>query len=745
MGKQKNISIKKRIKSIFVLVIVFISVAYSIFIFINKKNEYFYKKQTLQSSSDQNQKAVLKHRVEGVINYINFIRNRNLDFSDSLCKQIVLDRIEKIRFEHGGYVFVNTYQGQALVFDGAVVEGYKDMSNITDPEGVRLYDIEIEAAKKADGDFITYKFKTIGSDSILPKISYIKGYDDWQWIVGAGFYLQDIKRELITIEKEYYDELKSELFFGILLLFLFSLFMFILSNYFTRYLAKELNVFFDFFSRLALTNQKIDTNKIFFTEFRRLANEANLMIDEKNKLEEELLQAQSTLKENLSFFENIDKISFLLSKTITHKEIIQSVINELAILFNCNQSWLLFPCDPDAGKYLIPYQNNTSATQKQQVVNNEIQLDDYSRHLMMLAIEKNEPIPAYFDDPEASESETAKMFNIKAQLTVKVATKLGKPWLLGLYQTTSMRKWTDYDVRLIKEIASRLAQALDNIELYKNLQKSEKKVREYSTNLENRVLQRTNELSKSEKALTYLLEDMNEAQQNLINANDKLDLLNRELESFSFSISHDLRAPLTRLDGFSRALTEQLGDKLDDTSKHFLDRIRSSSQHMGELIKDILALSKINRRELQIFSIDISTISKKIMNEIVESSAKRESIINIHDNIRVLADPTLIEVLLRNIIENAWKFTQKEPVTEIEIGKETKEGKEIIFVKDNGIGFDMKYYEQVFAVFRRLHSDNDFQGTGIGLATVQRIVHRHKGDVWAESEEGKGSTFYFRL
>lgn len=472
----------------------------------------------------------------------------------------------------------------------------------------------------------------------------------------------------------------------------------------------------------------------------------------RRRAEQELIKVQTKLKENLSYFENLDMISKLLNKSIANEESIQAVIIELANLFKCERAWLLYPCDADAEKHFVRYDYEEGGQTGNEATKYEIELDQYSLYLMKLANDKGEPIPAYVDEIEAMDSETAKIYNVKAQLAVKVETKIGKPWLLGLHQTKELHHWTENDLRLIKEVALRLAQALDNIELYHNLQQSEKKVRDYSTNLMSMVRQRTDELemqarkiSESQQALTFLLEDMNEARKDLIFANEELDALNQELESFSYSVSHDLRAPLTRLDGFSRALVDHMKGNIDETAQHYLDRIRLSSQHMGDLIKDILTLSRINRKELQVREIDASLMANFILAEVREASPSRKSVISVEPEIKVHADKTLLEFMMRNLIENAWKFTKKRELTEISVGSEMKDGKTVVFVRDNGIGFNMKYYDQLFAVFRRLHSDQEFPGTGIGLATVQRIVNKHKGEIWAEGVEGEGATFYFSL
>ena len=252
-------------------------------------------------------------------------------------------------------------------------------------------------------------------------------------------------------------------------------------------------------------------------------------------------------------------------------------------------------------------------------------------------------------------------------------------------------------------------------------------------------------LEKSQKALSFLLEDMDEAREELLIANQYMRAANRELESFSYSVSHDLRSPLTRLDGFSKALLDLYGDKLDDKGKHYLNRIRISSQHMADLINDLLKLSRITRSEINKQHISITSISKKIIEEILETDSSRNISFTVDDDLISFGDITLIKSLLENLIGNAVKFSMKNQSPIIKIGKTNIDNNEYFFVKDNGVGFEMKYYDKLFSAFQRLHSNEEFPGTGIGLASVQRIINKHNGHIYAESELGKGTTFFFTL
>ena len=221
--------------------------------------------------------------------------------------------------------------------------------------------------------------------------------------------------------------------------------------------------------------------------------------------------------------------------------------------------------------------------------------------------------------------------------------------------------------------------------------------------------------------------------------------VNRELEAFSYSVSHDLRAPLRALDGFSHALLEDYSADLPQEARYFLERIRAGTQRMGHLIDDLLKLSRVTRDEMTRELVDLSAIARAILRELEEADPQRAVEIVVADGLAARGDARLLRAALHNLLANAWKFTGKQPDARIEFGKTTHRAHPAFFVRDNGVGFDMAYADKLFGAFQRLHTQTEFEGTGIGLATVQRVIRRHGGDVWAESAPGHGATFYFSL
>ena len=237
-----------------------------------------------------------------------------------------------------------------------------------------------------------------------------------------------------------------------------------------------------------------------------------------------------------------------------------------------------------------------------------------------------------------------------------------------------------------------------------------------------------------------------ELEKQVVERTAQLEFANRELESFSASVSHDLRSPLQSIHGFSEILLEEYREKLDDTGKDYLSRIRRSSERMGELIEDLLKLSHVVQSEMHCTEIDLSTLTREVLADIALANPERQIEVFITAGMLVRADLRLLKVAIENLLRNAWKFTSRAKDPQIEVREQiVPDGRKTFLIRDNGAGFDMAQAGRLFTAFQRLHESNDFEGTGIGLAIVQRIIQRHGGEIWAEGEPGNGATFYFTL
>ncbi len=225
----------------------------------------------------------------------------------------------------------------------------------------------------------------------------------------------------------------------------------------------------------------------------------------------------------------------------------------------------------------------------------------------------------------------------------------------------------------------------------------------------------------------------------------ELELINEELKSFSYSVSHDLRAPLRAIGGFSKVLQTKAADKLDQDNQRYLNMIVDNVDKMSQLIDDLLTFSRMSRQEKNFTSVDMTALAKTVFDELIQSSQKHIPKLNLVDLPEAVADKQMMHQVFSNLIGNAIKYTAGVSNPQVEIGCKTGDDENIYYIKDNGVGFDMEYKEKLFQLFQRLHSEDEFEGTGVGLAIVKRIINRHNGSVWAESDPGKGATFYFSI
>jgi light-regulated signal transduction histidine kinase (bacteriophytochrome) len=313
-------------------------------------------------------------------------------------------------------------------------------------------------------------------------------------------------------------------------------------------------------------------------------------------------------------------------------------------------------------------------------------------------------------------------FQVRANLAVPLLQGRNLWGLLCIHQCSAPRQWQELEIEFVNQIANHLGAALQHAELLAEL-RSEITERQQAE-------QRAQELN-----------------QGLRQAILELKAVNKELEAFSYSVSHDLRAPLRSIDGFSQALLEDCDDQLDETAQDYLRRIRAATQRMGRLIDDLLTLARVTRTDINLEPIELSRFASRICNDLQQIQPDRLVEFVIQPGLVARGDGHLLQVVLNNLLNNAWKFTSKNPQAKIEFGAITPstDHPTTYFVRDDGTGFDMAYVDKLFGPFQRLHGIHDFPGNGIGLATVQRIIHRHGGRVWAEGAIDQGATFYFTL
>ena len=475
-------------------------------------------------------------------------------------------------------------------------------------------------------------------------------------------------------------------------------------------------------------------------------------VTDRIKAENQLRESHRKLQINLHYFSSMDKISHTISKYSTLDNMIKECLKNLRQIFRIDSAWMIRPYHSESSSFKIEYEIKKSDYPSIKASDQIFSRDQISVKIFNKLLTSDEPVTYDIKSLKFQTTSLVKKFKVKSLLAIAIKPSIQQAWVLGLHQCSHLRQWTSEDKKLFKDIAQRMSAGIDNLLLYQNMINSERKIKQYSENLEKMVKERTNELEiktkklqEYQQKLTHLLEDVNKSRNELEHLNQQLEYTNKELEAFVYSVSHDLRAPLRHIEGFTEILMKNIWQSLNDKNRHYLNNVSDAVKQMGQLIDDLLTFSRMGRVEMHKIRVDLSIIIQEIMTELELEIKDRDINWKINPLPIVDGDPSLLHQVMLNLISNAAKFTRNRKKARIEIGSRSTNKETIIFIKDNGTGFDMKYADKLFGVFQRLHHKDEFEGTGIGLANVRRIIHRHNGRVWAEGKTNKGATFYFSL
>lgn len=405
----------------------------------------------------------------------------------------------------------------------------------------------------------------------------------------------------------------------------------------------------------------------------------------------------------------MDQVDVIMIRSTDLTEMLSDVLGAFLSIFECDRAWLLFPCDPNAPAWHVPMERTVPGWPGALALGEPVPMTPDAAELFSTALATTRAVPygpSANDLPEVA----YKHFGVKSQLVLAVHPKVGRPWALGLHHCSDARVYTDEEREILEAIGRRLGDALSSLIALRDLRLSEAR-------LEELVEARTAELTR----------------------------VNRDLESFSASVSHDLRAPLRTITSFAQLIEANYADLFDDEGREHLAFVRQGCAEMRFLIEDLLMLARVSSAELKRDAVDLSAIVREMARTLDAESPDRKLRWQIADGLIVHGDHGLLTIVMQNLIENAWKFTSKTESPRIDVGCRDEAGTTVFFVRDNGAGFDMSHAERLFAPLKRLHSKFEFPGSGVGLSTVGRIIERHGGCIWGEGVPNEGATFSFTI
>lgn len=772
--KAFKLSIRRSMIFAFILVGSLSILSISVLWITTEFSEHKTRTDQFKESSIKAHKNVLKHEVERVISYINFSRQQNPNLSEQDLKSSLLDYFSTLHFKHGGYVFINTYDGLALLFDGKKVTEHKDITDLTDPNGLRIFDMELEAIKKSQGDYMEYTFHRMDTSLIEQKLSYIKGYDDWEWIVGAGLYLNNTMKEIqlanLTHKQLLYNRiLKIVALFAVLFLS-FLVFGFLLA----KYIAKDFKVFNTFFNSAATTEARIESKDLRVQEFIRLSETANEMIDKRITDRREIISQRNTMQKYLDIVGVI--VLALDTKgniTLINNKGCEILGYQESELLNRNWFEMCLPKDNQL-KHKEFLTKGLKENSFNQIITKNGHLRTIEWHNMVIYDDNKTPTGILSSGIDVTEKlqwqndlvDSEKKYRLLFEKTSDPICIFdnslnfidGNTALLNLFEASEMNELKG---RSLSDFSSTSKEYKNtNIQL-----KCDEALSRGSSRFEWEHINLNGKKCYSDILLTLInmggkdrlyavIRDIKlrtEYEQKLIEAREKAEQSDKLKTTFLNNISHEVRTPLNTIMGFSQLLTQNHISKKE--VGFYVSTIMSSGENLTRIIDDIMDYSRYQAGEIMnnVSSVYLKCILVEAFHEINPQIARKPiefqlSILEKDQSWTIQTDKKRILQVLTHLLNNAMKFTDQ---GKVEFGFTFDENFIKFFVSDTGIGIKEEHRESIFGKFNQVDhfsSGKIYGGTGLGLSLSKAIVESMGGKIWVENNPTSlGSVFYFTV
>ncbi|MFK5857407.1 MAG: cache domain-containing protein, partial [Bacteroidota bacterium] len=737
----------------------------------------------IKASYITDQRHMIKSEVLHVISMINFSRSIQEGATTRQLQNELLDYLSSIRLNYGGYIFINQYDGRALVFDGVKIIGDRNIKDLTDPDGLKIFDAELNAIRNPDGGFFTYKFKRLSTTKPVPKISFVHGYEDWKWIIGAGIYLDDLSL-IIEQEKNHYQAILFKKVLYIIMVFAFLvIILWVIAMFISGFIRKEFDVFMSFFNDEPNTSSSIDDKKLRIVEFKQVARIANIALRNQRKIENLLILERDKARKYLDVADviilAIDKVG---NVTLINKKGWETLGYELEYILGKNwisyfvplaQKQLLFDrfsflmSDDKKVKFIDSESKIITKSGEEKIIkwHNTILYNDNGDRVGLLSsgkdITKRRKAERSFSE---SEEKYKLLFEMSSdpvliigpdntfvdcnKAAIEILKFSSKRELIGLHpDKISPQKQPDGCLSIIKATEMIAKAKREGYNRFEWLHHNKNKELFY-VDISLTVIP-----IDGVEYLYVVWRDVSERKKQddeLIVAKEKAEQGEDIKTSFLHNMQHEIRTPLNAIMGFSQLLKHG-GLDVDETVSYYDDIINSGNQ-LNKIIDEIIDFSMLQAGFILITNknVELNKLISEIFKEYFVNTQNKQIEFKINNlpstqNRLVRADVNRLKQILGHLLDNAFKFTEE---GSIEFGYGISDNEITFYVEDTGVGIEKKYLGSIFDKFNRITHKNPaklYGGSGLGLSISKAVLTLLSGRIWVESEVNKGSRFTFAV